>query len=104
MARLNGRAGREPGIVGLHKVSRICSLPARPGPHGLGLDAAESGVLLDEDGVPSEVLFPLGPPLRGLWYETTAIPEISVQATELARHLTSTALPRRRQYRPGSAA
>jgi uncharacterized NAD(P)/FAD-binding protein YdhS len=76
---------------------------ARPDPLGLGLDAAESGALLDEDGVPSAVLFTLGPPLRGLWYETTAIPEIRDQAAVLARHLTSTVLTRR-QYRPGSAA
>ena len=49
---------------------------ARPDPLRLGLDATPSGAVLDSAGRPSGTLFTLGPPLRGLWYETTAIPEI----------------------------
>jgi uncharacterized NAD(P)/FAD-binding protein YdhS len=57
----------------------------------LGLDATPSGTLLDTGGRPSSTLFTLGPPLRGLWYETTAIPEIKTQAAALALRLTAAA-------------
>jgi uncharacterized NAD(P)/FAD-binding protein YdhS len=62
---------------------------ARPGPLGLGLDASPEGAVLDASGAPGSALFTLGPPLRGLYYETTAIPEIRDQAAALARHLTA---------------
>jgi uncharacterized NAD(P)/FAD-binding protein YdhS len=74
---------------------------ARPDPLGLGIDASPDGAVLAQDGTASDVLFTLGPPLRGLWYETTAIPEIREQAAALARRLTS---DRRLSQRPGSAA
>ena len=70
---------------------------ARPDPLRLGLDAAPSGALLDSSGRPNGTLFTLGPPLRGLWYETTAVPEIRTQAAALALRLTAAALvPARR--------
>lgn len=73
----------------------------RPGPHRLGIDAAPGGAVVGASGAPSQTLFTLGPPLRGLLYETTAIPEIREQAAALARQLT-----RARQIpsRPVSAA
>jgi uncharacterized NAD(P)/FAD-binding protein YdhS len=74
---------------------------ARPDRHRLGIDASPDGAVLDSAGTPSATLFTLGPTLRGLRYETTAIPEIRDQAAALAGQLT-TALPAR--YRPGSAA
>jgi uncharacterized NAD(P)/FAD-binding protein YdhS len=74
---------------------------ARPDPIGLGVDAAADGRVLSWAGIPSDVLFTLGPPLRGLWYETTAIPEIREQAAELARRITRDDLLRQRR---GSAA
>jgi uncharacterized NAD(P)/FAD-binding protein YdhS len=57
---------------------------ARPDPLGLGIAAAADGAVLDRSGTPSTELFALGPPLRGLWYETTAIPEIRQQAAALS--------------------
>jgi uncharacterized NAD(P)/FAD-binding protein YdhS len=60
---------------------------ARPDPTRLGLDAGPGGALLDASGRPSDTLFTLGPPLRGVWYETTAIPEIRDQAAALALRL-----------------
>jgi hypothetical protein len=36
---------------------------------------------------PSSVFFTLGPPRRGELFETTAVPEIRVQAEALALHL-----------------
>ncbi|WP_433462001.1 FAD/NAD(P)-binding protein [Spirillospora sp. CA-128828] len=61
---------------------------ARPGPLGLGLDADPDGAVRDAAGRPHENLFTLGPPLRGVRYETTAIPEIRAQAAALADRLT----------------
>jgi len=51
---------------------------------GLGVETADNGALLGRDGNPVPGLFTLGALRRpGLW-ETTAIPEIRVQAAELA--------------------
>ena len=74
---------------------------ARPDPLLLGLDATPSGAVLGAAGRPSGSLFTLGPPLRGLWYETTAIPEIRTQAAALALRLTAAAPV---AARPGTAA
>lgn len=68
---------------------------ARPDPLGLGLAADRSGALLDAAGRPSDVLFTLGPTLRGCRYETTAIPEIRDQAAALARLISVSHAPRR---------
>ena len=73
---------------------------ARPGPLRLGLDADARGAVHDPGGRSAPDIFTLGPPLRGRWYETTAIPEIRDQAAALGRLLvTSEALAGR-----GSAA
>ncbi len=74
---------------------------ARPDPLRLGLDAALDGAVLDAAGIPSATLFTLGPTLRGVRYETTAIPEIRDPAAALAGLLT--AAPWAREH-PGSAA
>jgi uncharacterized NAD(P)/FAD-binding protein YdhS len=73
---------------------------ARPDALRLGIDATPCGAVLDRSGSPTEGLFTLGPPLRGLWYETTAIPEIRGQAAALAQRITSDRLSQGR----GSAA
>ncbi len=57
---------------------------ARPDPLGLGVAATTDGAVLDRSGTPSGRLFTLGPPLRGLWYESTAVPEIRDQAVGLS--------------------
>ena len=57
---------------------------------GLGVETADNGALLGRDGNPVPGLFTLGALRRpGLW-ETTAIPEIRVQAAELASLLRPT--------------
>lgn len=55
----------------------------------LGLDATPEGVLLDSEGVPSPVLRTLGTALKGVLWESTAIPEIRQQAEALATRLLS---------------
>lgn len=61
----------------------------RPGPLSLGIDAAPDGRITDRDGRRSHRLFALGPPLRGLWWESTAIPDIARQAVEIAEIIGS---------------
>jgi uncharacterized NAD(P)/FAD-binding protein YdhS len=74
---------------------------ARPDPLRLGIDAAPGGAVLGASGRPSSTIFTLGPPLRGLVYETTAIPEIRDQAAVLALRLAALA---QAPARPSSAA
>jgi len=59
-------------------------------PLGLGLDALPDGGLVDPSGAPARNLFALGPLLKGVRWETTAIPEIRVQALALARRVAET--------------
>jgi uncharacterized NAD(P)/FAD-binding protein YdhS len=53
----------------------------------MGLDVSECGELISHSGQASGVLFTLGPTQKGCLWETTAVPEIRVQATQLARHI-----------------
>jgi uncharacterized NAD(P)/FAD-binding protein YdhS len=57
---------------------------------GVGLATSEQGALINIEGTVSHRCFTLGPPRRGELFESTAIPEIRVQAAALARLLTST--------------
>jgi uncharacterized NAD(P)/FAD-binding protein YdhS len=59
----------------------------RPDPLHLGLDANASFELLDRRGTPNQGLFAIGAPLRGLWFETTAVPETRDHAARLAERL-----------------
>jgi len=61
--------------------SLLASGQARPGPHGLGFATAEDGAVL---GPLQDRLWTLGGLRRGDLWESTAIPEISVQAHALA--------------------
>jgi uncharacterized NAD(P)/FAD-binding protein YdhS len=56
----------------------------RPDELGLGLETDQGGALIDAHGRASTVLFTLGPLRKGMLWETTAVPEIRVQAGELA--------------------
>jgi uncharacterized NAD(P)/FAD-binding protein YdhS len=61
--------------------SLLASGRARPGPHGLGFATAADGAVL---GPMQDRLFTLGGMRRGDLWESTAIPEIRVQARALA--------------------
>lgn len=65
-------------------------------PLALGINARPTGEVLRYRGDAVGWLFTLGAPLKGVLWETTAIPEIRVQAEELASRLVpaETALPR----------
>jgi uncharacterized NAD(P)/FAD-binding protein YdhS len=53
----------------------------------LGLDVTEEGAMIDARGYPSNSLFALGSARKGLLWESTAVPEIRVQAQRLAERL-----------------
>jgi uncharacterized NAD(P)/FAD-binding protein YdhS len=74
----------DPVLAGL-----VGSGHARLGPAGLGVDTADDGSLLSAAGIPSRVLFTLGSLRKGGLWETTAIPEIRAQASDLAEALVS---------------
>ncbi len=62
---------------------------ARANDLGIGFRTGPHGELLDQQMRPSSVFFTLGPPRRGELFETTAVPEIRVQAAALALHLAA---------------
>ncbi|WP_106803402.1 FAD/NAD(P)-binding protein [Pseudomonas sp. S5D5] len=60
----------------------------QPGPLALGIAADVSGAVLDAEGNVSQRLFAMGPPLRGMWWESTAVTDVAIQAKALAAKLT----------------
>ncbi|MGC8485560.1 MAG: FAD/NAD(P)-binding protein [Candidatus Baltobacteraceae bacterium] len=59
----------------------------RRDPLGLGLDATQYGEAIDAEGLIDERLLALGPLLRGILYESTAVPEIVEQARTIAQRV-----------------
>ncbi len=59
----------------------------RPDRLHLGIDASEQYRILDASGREQRNLFGIGPLLRGLWYETTAVPEVVKHASAIAAEL-----------------
>ncbi|UII69413.1 FAD/NAD(P)-binding protein [Pseudomonas sp. HN11] len=60
----------------------------QPGPLALGIAVDASGAVLDAEGNISRRLFAMGPPLRGMWWESTAVTDVALQAKALAARLT----------------
>ena len=61
----------------------------RPGPAGLGLDARPDGAIIGRDDTPSNSLFTLGSPMKGVLWEVLGVPDIRAQAERLAERLIS---------------
>jgi uncharacterized NAD(P)/FAD-binding protein YdhS len=59
----------------------------QPGTLALGIAAQVDGAVLDANGQAASRLFTLGPPLRGLWWESTAVTDVASQAKALAARL-----------------
>jgi uncharacterized NAD(P)/FAD-binding protein YdhS len=57
---------------------------ARLDPNGLGLAVTEALQVVDADGRAAPDLWALGPIVRGVFWECTAVPDIRVQAQKLA--------------------
>jgi uncharacterized NAD(P)/FAD-binding protein YdhS len=56
---------------------------------GLGINSLADGTVIDRNGNFSDYLFVLGPPARGVLWESTAVPEIRIQSCEIAKLLTN---------------
>lgn len=63
----------------------------------IGLDCAPSGALVNAAGVVSHDLFAIGPLCKSALWECTAVPEIRVQAAEIAERLATAADPTARK-------
>jgi uncharacterized NAD(P)/FAD-binding protein YdhS len=63
---------------------------ARPDALFLGLDVSADAALIDGNGVASDLLFAIGPVRKGSLWETIAVPELRVQASDLSKLLIST--------------
>ncbi|WP_460110962.1 FAD/NAD(P)-binding protein [Pseudomonas sp. S3_H04] len=59
----------------------------QPGPLALGIAAAVDGAVLDAEGLAADRLFAMGPPLRGMSWESTAVTDVALQAKALALRL-----------------
>jgi len=59
----------------------------RPGPLALGIAAEVDGAVVGVDGQVASRLFAMGPPLRGMWWESTAVTDVASQAKALAARL-----------------
>ncbi|GAA5186272.1 FAD-dependent oxidoreductase [Rugosimonospora acidiphila] len=57
---------------------------ARMDPLGLGFDVDVDGRLVSEQGQAHHQILVAGPPRRGQWWETTAVPEIRTQVQKLS--------------------
>jgi uncharacterized NAD(P)/FAD-binding protein YdhS len=64
----------------------------RPGPLALGIAAQVDGAVLDAEGRAASRLFAMGPPLRGMWWESTAVTDVASQAKALAARLANNAV------------
>ncbi len=60
---------------------------ARPDALFLGLDVDANGALFSSSGIASSALYAIGPARKGRLWESVAVPELRVQAAQLAEHL-----------------
>jgi uncharacterized NAD(P)/FAD-binding protein YdhS len=60
---------------------------ARADPLNLGLEVSDEGAVVDHAGRASGSLFAVGPITKGVFWETTAVPDIRVQCERLAAHM-----------------
>jgi len=85
-AGIETRLSHMPGplLPALSRRSRVVA-----GAHGLGMATDGDGALLDAQGSVQPHLLTLGSPRIGQLWETTAIPELRVQAATIARRITA---------------
>jgi uncharacterized NAD(P)/FAD-binding protein YdhS len=74
----------------------VASLQARTAPCGIGLDVTSDDRVIAYDGLAHASLFAIGSLTRGRWWEITALPEIVLQARDIARRLQARAFARTR--------
>jgi uncharacterized NAD(P)/FAD-binding protein YdhS len=59
----------------------------RADPLGIGLDVTSEGAAIDREGKVSNWLFAIGPITRGVFWESTAVPDLRLHAEALAADL-----------------
>ncbi len=59
----------------------------------MGIDALPNGSVINIEGAHADNLYTLGPPLKGILWESTAVPEIRKQAHDLANLLLDSIQP-----------
>ena len=69
--------------------SLLASGQARPDKLALGLDLTDGFQLIGKTGLPTPNLYALGPPARGLLWESTAVPDIRKQCAHFAESLAA---------------
>jgi uncharacterized NAD(P)/FAD-binding protein YdhS len=62
---------------------------ARTDPHGIGLEVTQALEVIGTAGVPVPGLWALGPIVRGVFWECTAVPDIRVQARLVAERISA---------------
>ncbi len=65
----------------------------RPDAHEIGIDVAEDGRVIGREGTPVSGLYYIGPWLRARDWEATAVPELRLQAAQLAGRLIGGEIP-----------
>ncbi len=65
---------------------------ARTDPHGMGLDVTPSLRIVRRDGGAAAGLWALGPIVRGVFWECTAVPDVRVQARSVAEEIARAVL------------
>ncbi|SRR5258706_8687100 len=76
---LNFERINHPLVKSLMNQGSICNSDV-----SVGIKAFPDGTIIKKDGTPSNMFYTLGSPLRGVLWETIAIPEIRTQAKDLA--------------------
>jgi uncharacterized NAD(P)/FAD-binding protein YdhS len=80
-----GAAAAEDGLI----AGLVASGLARADRHGMGLDVTVTLEVVDRDGRPVPRLWALGPLVRGIFWECTAVPDIRVQAREISAQIAA---------------
>jgi len=71
--------------------SLVASGQARADPDGLGLDVDRDCRLRDAEGQAQDDLYAVGPMTRGAFWEVTSVPDIRIQAAEVAQVIAASA-------------
>lgn len=79
---LNAGSTEQPLVNSLLKRGAVCLDPLQ-----LGLVIDSAGALQSETGQASSLLYALGPPVKGAFWECTAVPEIRKHSLHLAKNL-----------------
>jgi uncharacterized NAD(P)/FAD-binding protein YdhS len=90
---------REPLLIRLQQRGLL-----KADPLGLGAACSQTGALLNANGAPQAGLYTIGSPRKGDLWESVAVPELRVQASDLAHQILTTWPQRLRALPPTESA